>query len=100
LSPERTDDEKSARSEAKRFLLAELADGAVATEELKKAARKAGIGERTLWTAKADLKVESRRLPGSKYWEWYIPTPAAGEPTLPVTTSVPVLDDLLEEVEL
>ncbi len=43
----------------------ELADGPVAAEEIKKAARNAGIGERTLWTAKESASARA----GSKHWE-------------------------------
>jgi archaellum biogenesis ATPase FlaH len=62
-------EQKSALSEAKGFLSQELADGAMAAEEVKKDARGAGISERTLKRAKREMGVRSRKRGGVWYWE-------------------------------
>jgi hypothetical protein len=61
-----TRDEPSARSEARDFLLAELAEGAVLTVELRKRAEDAGIAWRTCERAAKTLGVLSRR--GESGW--------------------------------
>jgi len=62
-------EQKSALSEAKEFLSQELAEGAVAAEQVKEDASTAGVSERTLKRAKRDLGVGSNKRGGVWYWE-------------------------------
>lgn len=55
------DDERSERNETADWLRDELAAGPVAAKEILRAARDAGIAERTLRRAKAGLRVRSER---------------------------------------
>ncbi len=66
------DDERSAASEAREFLLEELSAGPVSSKEIQKAAREAGIAERTLRRARDALGVVAERSGfgrGGK-WRW------------------------------
>ena len=66
------EEEKSALSEAKDFLLDELRDGPVGAKQVKEDARGADIRERTLKRAKAALGVKSiKEADGS--WSWTLP---------------------------
>ena len=69
-------EQRSALSEAKEFLLEELADGPVAAELAKKDARAAGVSERTLKRAKRALGVGSKKESDGS-WSW---VPAEEEP--------------------
>ena len=69
-------DQKSALSEAKEFLLTELAEGPVAAELVRKVARAAGIKERTLKRAKRDLGVRSKKE-SDGIWSWVPPDEGA-----------------------
>jgi hypothetical protein len=69
-------DQKSALSEAKEFLLTELAEGSVAAELVRKVARAAGIKERTLKRAKRDLGVRSKKE-SDGIWSWVPPDEGA-----------------------
>src|SRR5918998_235000 len=62
-------EQRSAMSEAKEFLLKELAEGPVAAERVKKDARGAGVSERTLKRAKRALAVGSEKE-GDGSWSW------------------------------
>jgi 5S rRNA maturation endonuclease (ribonuclease M5) len=59
--------------EAKHFLSVELEAGRVNAREIYKAAREAGISERTLKRAKADLRVESVKGDFGGGWFWEAP---------------------------
>jgi hypothetical protein len=59
-------------SEARAFLLEELADGPMAAELTKKDARSVGVSERTLKRAKRELGVKSRKE-GDGSWSWMLP---------------------------
>jgi hypothetical protein len=61
-------DQKSALSEAKEFLLQELAEGPVPAEQVEKDARGAQISMRTLRRAKRELGVKSRKQGDVWYW--------------------------------
>jgi hypothetical protein len=65
-------EQRSAMSEAKAFLLKELADGPVAAELVKKDARAAGVSERTLKRAKRVLGVGSDKASDGS-WSWLPP---------------------------
>jgi hypothetical protein len=65
-------EQRSALSEAKEFLLKELADGSVAAEQVKKDARAAGVSERTLKRAKRALGVGSDKASDGS-WNWVPP---------------------------
>src|SRR5215203_4504878 len=58
--------------EAKKYLKSTLADGPVDSELVKKKAAEAGISQKTLKRAKADLGVESSRA-GSWCSMWSLP---------------------------
>jgi AAA domain len=63
--------EATARGEAREFLLAELADGPVATNMLKKHAEDAGISWPTVERAKKQLGIRARRLTTpNAHWVW------------------------------
>src|SRR5829696_8774063 len=70
------EEEKSALSEAKEFLLSELRGGPMAARQVKKNAEEADISERTLKRAKAALGVIStKEADGS--WTWSLPAKGA-----------------------
>lgn len=66
-------DERSDRQEAREFLLAELRDGRRPADDMRQAARDAGISERTIKRAKSDLAIQSERdgfgADGRWYWD-------------------------------
>jgi hypothetical protein len=62
-----------AMSEAKEFLRAELADGPRPAEEIKKAARSAGLAWSTVNRAKKDLRIKPRKLGLEEGWVWQLP---------------------------
>jgi hypothetical protein len=53
-----------------------LANGPVAATEIEKLAMKEDFGYRTVWAAKAKLKIESRLIvsDGQRRWEWMLPS--------------------------
>jgi len=65
--------EATARTEAREFLTAELADGPVAVNDLKKHAEDAGVAWRTVERAKTQVAVRSRKT--ATHWTWEIVTP-------------------------
>ena len=65
-------EQRSAMSEAKGFLLEELAEGPVAAERVKEDAHGAGVSERTLKRAKRALGVVSEKE-GDGSWSWVLP---------------------------
>jgi len=67
--------ERSVRETAKRLLSAALADGWIAARVVISEAESAGIGIRTLNTAKAEMGVQSRRVGSAQpaFWEWSLP---------------------------
>jgi putative DNA primase/helicase len=71
------DEEKSALDEAREFLRAILADGPLLTTEVLKAAKEAGISEKTIKRAKAmeGIKAQRRPIDGapSREWPWEWP---------------------------
>ncbi len=71
-------DERFPRDEAEAFLRDELADGPRPTKDVQRAARDAGISQRTLDRAKARLGVKPRKegFGSGAYWTWELP-PAA-----------------------
>jgi hypothetical protein len=80
LAVDAGDSERGARDDAKSFLAELLADGPAAAKDVQKQAREAGITEGTLYRAKAELSVKSRKtLTG---WVWTLPI-GSRLPTLP-----------------
>lgn len=75
------DNERMSREDAQGFLLAELADGPVKADEIKRRARKAGVGWRTVEKAKKDLGVESKRVVDGDGAAWWWMLPGAGAKT-------------------
>ena len=70
------EEEKTALSEAKEFLLSELSSGPMAARQVKKNAVEADVSERTLKRAKAALGVTStKEADGS--WTWSLPAKGA-----------------------
>lgn len=90
------EEEKSALSEAKEFLVDELEDGPMAAKQVKKNACEADIAERTLKRAKADLRVKSTKE-GDGSWVWSLSPKEAeeGQPSSvgPVGTLGPLDED-------
>ncbi len=68
LCQPRGEEERSALEEACAFLRDILDGGPLASRQVKREAREAGIAERTLWRARARLGVETRKVGTS--WEW------------------------------
>jgi hypothetical protein len=80
-------DQQSAAADAEEFLLAELDPDDRPAKEMKRAARDAGIHERTLERAKAKLKVKSYRKGGigaEGVWYWHLPKSAKRKADLEV----------------
>src|SRR5829696_1220330 len=76
------EEEKSALSEAKEFLLSELSSGPMAARQVKKNAVEADVSERTLKRAKAALGIIStKEADGS--WTWSLPAKGAKEDHAP-----------------
>jgi hypothetical protein len=78
LGPSQSGDpeERGAREEAQEFLRLELAQGRRPAREIAKAARDAGIKDRTLDRAKQKLRVRSEReggIGGQGVWFWRLP---------------------------
>jgi hypothetical protein len=67
------DEEKSALSEAKEFLLSELKRHPVSANAVKRSAREADISERTLKRAKQALGVKSEKESDGS-WTWSLPS--------------------------
>lgn len=69
--------ERDAIADARRLLLAALANGPVEAEKLVDEAGTASISERTLRKAKAELGIKSKRRGGGKgtkaVWTWHLP---------------------------
>ncbi len=66
------EEEKSAFSEAKEFLISELSEGPVTYRQIEKDYRAAGVKERTLRRAKKELGVHSERESDGS-WTWSLP---------------------------
>lgn len=66
-------DEKSQLEEAKDFLRTILKDSPVASGEIAKQSRQAGIAERTLWRAKSALRVKADKRGEEGAWRWWLP---------------------------
>jgi len=67
-------EEKNRLDEAKEFLESNLSRGAVLSATLIEQARAVGIGGRTLWRAKKEMKIRARKHFGNGNWEWALPT--------------------------
>jgi hypothetical protein len=80
LAADSGDPERSARDEARDLLAAVLADGPVPAKAAQKQAREAGVTERTLYRAKAELGVKSFKTADG--WAWTLPK-ASTLPRLP-----------------
>jgi len=67
-------EERGERAEAKEWLLEFLGSGTQRRSDVQREAQKAGISERTLKRAKADLGIKARRIGGADgYWAWERP---------------------------
>ncbi len=73
LAAPRDEEDRDAVQEAAEVLRSILADAPVEAEAVKRDARKAGVSERTLYRAKAILKVTSKRLVFNGPWHWFLP---------------------------
>ncbi len=71
LAGPETEDEKSAKQEAEKFLSGLLQEGPVPQKTVEEEARKAGVSLMTLKRAKQSLRVESVKR--SHWWEWSHP---------------------------
>lgn len=81
LAAAQGDDERSARDLAAELLRAELAAGPQPVQSIQRAARRAGIADRTLQRAAADLGLRPQRQgfgPGGEYVYPMLATPAGG----------------------
>lgn len=76
LAEPQNDEERSALEEAADVLRSILADGPVASREVKRQAREAGIAERTLWRARTLIAAETRKV--GHTWEWALPNGTLG----------------------
>lgn len=83
LKAEEDEETKTAVEEAKEFLKEILSSGAVASSEIKKDARKAGISEITLNRAKRKLGIKTKFLKNEKgkivNWIWELPDDHPGD---------------------
>jgi putative DNA primase/helicase len=71
------DEERGALDEAREFLRELLSPGAVATREVAKEARSAGISDKTLRRAKEALGVRAVKDGFQGGWRWRLPSPSA-----------------------
>jgi hypothetical protein len=98
LAEPETQEESSALADAKSFLIDALSGGAVDSNELKCAARRAGISERTLFRAKPLIGVTAKRDgfgKGARY-TWELPC-SAKEP--PCTANINSLAEHEQDIE-
>jgi AAA domain len=78
-----TGEERTERDEAVDFLRVELAERPRPVKEVRKAARDAGIADRTLDRAKASLGIQAHRIggvAGAGHWEWSLSAPTLNAP--------------------
>ena len=68
-----TGEEASEKGEAEGFLREILSAGSLASSEVKKQAREAGVSERTLWRAKTSMGVKAIK-DGRGGWSWSLPS--------------------------
>jgi hypothetical protein len=75
LAAPRDDEDRDAVQEAVDVLRAVLEAGPVASDEVKKDARRAGISDRTLQRAKSALGIKARKVgfTGKGIWQWSLP---------------------------
>lgn len=76
LAPQTSEENKSAISEAKEFLLELLRSGPAASNDIFREAKENGLSERTLKRAKAALGIVAQRrksVDGGGQWFWKIP---------------------------
>lgn len=92
-----TDEEdRSALSGAKEFLLAELTDGPMTAKQVEKSAGDAGIRERTLRRAKSTLGIRStKEADGS--WTWSLPGKDAQDGQVPTNGSLGTVGNLASD---
>jgi len=78
LSPDSDEEERSALTEAKEFLLDELSGGGRKQSELLKEAKSLGISERTLKRAKSEIGIKAAKegFGEQGYWIWPLPDTA------------------------
>ncbi|MBI4468782.1 MAG: AAA family ATPase [Acidobacteria bacterium] len=63
--------DKAALDNAEELLRGVLSEGPLASDDVKRQAKAAGIAERTLWRAKSSLGVKARKAPGlGGGWTW------------------------------
>jgi hypothetical protein len=72
-------EQSSAREEAREWLIAQLASGPKATNEIKKAAREAEFAWRTVERARAILNIQVNRTGADGGWVWSMPPSPEGE---------------------
>jgi hypothetical protein len=85
-------EERTERDEAADFLGAELADGPRLAAEIRRAARDAGISERTLKRGKAELGVTSSKTGLGGGWLWALPEGGHAEGGHPLPPTVAPFD--------
>jgi hypothetical protein len=72
LSPE-NDMENTPIEEAEEFLRTALSNGTVTSAKIKKDAKENDISERTLWRAKRNLNIRTKKDGYNGKWCWYLP---------------------------
>ncbi len=87
------EEERSALSEAKEFLLDELRDRPMAAKQVKKNAREADISERTLKRAKQELRIKSEKESDGS-WTWTLSSRATEGNHVPTDGPVGTLGPL------
>src|SRR6266700_5005510 len=75
---EKAEKKGSAVERAERFLFEYLSPGEAPSDEVKAAAKKAGMGQDSLWAAKSELGVIARRA-GLGPWLWKLPYSATAD---------------------
>ncbi|PIR48109.1 hypothetical protein COU80_06065 [Candidatus Peregrinibacteria bacterium CG10_big_fil_rev_8_21_14_0_10_55_24] len=98
LEPSANEEEKSALEEAEEYLKEELRDGPKRARELYADAKDAGISERTLKRAKANLNIERTKDGFGKdgFWSWQLPS----SPKSASKTVAPLVDKALPPQQL
>ena len=80
-----SDEERGAQAEAVEFLRDLLADGPVASNDVKRQSREAGISERTLWRAKSQIGVIATKQGMEGGWTWELPKSAKDARSMPMS---------------
>jgi hypothetical protein len=98
LAEPETQEESNALADAKDFLNDFLKDGPQHSKEVERAAKAAGVAERTLLRAKPALRIKAKKIGIGKgqHWEWELPKPANGDPKAAINSDLAAFEENAE----